>query len=119
MCVLYGQNRIFPHKHLSFEAMKCLPCFDQALDCLRDVGLLPFVTDHEDWNEELILQFYATLHISGFGRHLNTCKMDFMIRDEHISASALDFFPATPLGASGEDLDPRSEANVAATRSIF
>ena len=54
-CVLYGQKRIFPHKRLSLEAMKGLPCFDQAIDCLRDVGLLAFVTDHEDWNEELIL----------------------------------------------------------------
>ena len=42
-----------------------------------------------------------------------------MIRDEHVIASPLDFFLATPLAASGEELDPHSEAYAVATRSLF
>ena len=62
-CILYNQDWIFPHKRLDCDAMAGLPCLEEALDCFRDVGLLPFVTDKEHWNEELLLQFYATLHI--------------------------------------------------------
>ena len=40
--------------------MAGLPCLEEAMDFFRDVGLLPFVTDKEHWNEELLLQFYAT-----------------------------------------------------------
>jgi hypothetical protein len=66
MSVLYNQDMIHPHKRLNFEAMTDLPCLNEAIDCLHDVGLLPFVTDKEHWNKELLLQFYATLHISGY-----------------------------------------------------
>ena len=57
---------IFPHKRLCFDAMAGLPLLEEALDCFREAGLLPFVTDKEHWNEELLLQFYATLHIRGY-----------------------------------------------------
>ena len=49
---------------LDTEAIAGLPCLEEALDCFRDAGLLHFVTDKEHWNEELLLQFYATLHIA-------------------------------------------------------
>ena len=45
---------------LDTEAIAGLPCLEEALDCFRDAGLLSFVTDKEHWNEELLLQFYAT-----------------------------------------------------------
>ena len=48
---------------LDTEAIASLPCLEEALDCFRDAGLLSFVIDKEHWNEELLLQFYATLHI--------------------------------------------------------
>ena len=48
---------------LDSEAMAGLPRPEEALDCFRDAGLLQFVTAKEHWNEELLLQFYATLHI--------------------------------------------------------
>ena len=71
-CVLYNQGRIFPHMRLDCEAIAGLPCLEEALDCFRDAGLLPFVTDKEHWNEELLLQFYATLHIHGYNRDPKT-----------------------------------------------
>ena len=58
----------FPHMRLDTEAITGLPCLEEALDCFRESGLLPFVTDNEHWNEELLLQFYATLHIRGYNR---------------------------------------------------
>ena len=57
---------------LDTETIAGLPCLEEALDCLRDVGLLNFVTDKEHWNEELLLQFYATLHIRGYNRDIKT-----------------------------------------------
>ena len=42
---------------LDCEAITGLPCLEEALDCFREVGLLPLVTDKEHWNEELLLQF--------------------------------------------------------------
>ena len=50
---------------LDSEAIAGLPCLEEALDYFRDVGLLQFFTDKENWNEQLLLQFYATLHIHG------------------------------------------------------
>ena len=40
---------------LDCEAIAGLPCLEEALDCFRDVGFLPFVTDKDHWNEELLL----------------------------------------------------------------
>ena len=48
---------------LDCEAIAGLPCLEEALDCFRDAGLLKFVTNKENWNEELLLQFNASLHI--------------------------------------------------------
>ena len=48
---------------LDCEAIAGLLYLEEALDFFRDVGLLMFVTYKEHWNEELLLQFYATLHI--------------------------------------------------------
>ena len=62
-CIMYNHDRIFPHKRLDCDAIAGLPCLEEAPDCFRDVGLLLFVTNKEYWNEELLLQFYATLHI--------------------------------------------------------
>ena len=53
---------------LDTEAIAGLPCLEEALDCFRDAGLLSFVIDKEHWNEELLLQFYGTLHICGTTR---------------------------------------------------
>ena len=46
-CILYNQGRIFPHMRLHTEAIAGLPCLEEALDCFKEVGLLPFITDQE------------------------------------------------------------------------
>ena len=46
-CILYNQGRIFPHKRLEVEAVAGLPSLEDALDCFKQVGLLPFITDEE------------------------------------------------------------------------
>ena len=61
--------------HLDFEAIAGLPYLEEALDCFRDAGLLQIVTDKEHWNEDLLLQFYATLHIRGYNRDPKTCVL--------------------------------------------
>ena len=58
--------------HLDCEAIAGLPCLVEALDCFHGAGLLNFVTVKEHWNEELLLQFYATLHILGYNRSPET-----------------------------------------------
>ena len=57
---------------LDTEAIAGLLCLEEALDCFRDAGLLSFVTDKVHSNEELLLQFYATLHIRGYNRDPKT-----------------------------------------------
>ena len=61
-CILYNQG---------------LPCLEEALDCFKQVGQLQFVTDEEHWNEELLLQFYATLHIKGYNRDPKTWVLEW------------------------------------------
>ena len=58
--------------------MESLPCFTPVLSVLHDAGLLNFCTDICDWNEELILQFYATLHVTGEADDINTWVLDWM-----------------------------------------
>ena len=73
---------------LDCEAIAGLPCLEEALDCFRDAGLLQFVTDKEDWNEELLLQFFATLHIRGYNRDPKTWVLEWMTGNVHHEAKA-------------------------------
>ena len=56
--------------------MESLPCFSPVLSVLHDAGLLNFCSDIVDWNEELILQFYATLHLIGNVQDVNPWVID-------------------------------------------
>ena len=87
---------------LDCEAIAGLPCLEEALDCFRDVGLLPFVTDKEHWNEELLLQFYATLHIRGYNRDPKTWILEWMSGDVHHEAKAQDIIELTSLPTPGD-----------------
>ena len=60
------------------------------MDCFKEVGLQPFVTDQEHWNEELLLQFCATLHIRGYNRDPKTWVMEWMTGNVHHEAKAFD-----------------------------
>ena len=74
--LLFDKDKIFDHEQLPHVDMESLPCFTPVLSVLHDVGLLNFCTDIRDWNEELILQFYATLHITGNVGDVNSWVLD-------------------------------------------
>ena len=88
------------------EAIASLPCLEEALDCFREVGLLPFVMDKEQWNEELLPQFYATLHIRGYNRDSKTWVLEWMSGDVHHEAKAQDIIELTSLPTPGELYEP-------------
>ena len=70
---LFDKDKIFDHEQIPHVDMESLPCFTPVLSVLHDAGLLNFCTDICDWNEELILQFYAMLHMTGNAKDVN-CK---------------------------------------------
>ena len=74
--VLCGRNKIFQHRHIPHAELEEIPCFAPVLNVLYEAGLLPMCSDISDWNSELILQFYATLHISGNADDINTWVFD-------------------------------------------
>ena len=99
--------------------MAGLPCLEEALDCFSDVGLLPFVTDKEHWNEELLLQLYATLHIRGYNRDLKTWVLEWMTGDVHHEAKAQDIIELTSLPTLGELYEPGCQRHRDELQSIF
>ena len=94
---------------LDSEAMAGLPRPEEALDCFRDAGLLQFVTAKEHWNEELLLQFYATLHIHGYNRDLKTWILEWMTDDVHHEAKAQDIIELTALPTPGKHYELGSQ----------
>src|SRR3954462_3440791 len=86
--VLYNKDKVFDHAHIPHMDMDTLPCFTPVLSVLHDAGLLNFCTDICDWNEELILQFYATLHITGNSEDVNSWVLDWMTENTHHKAPA-------------------------------
>ena len=70
--VLFNKDKVFDHAHIPHVDMESLPGFEPVLSVLHDAGLLNFCTDICDWNEEFILQFYATLHIIGDAEDVNS-----------------------------------------------
>ena len=74
--LLFDKDKVFDHVHIPHVDMESLSCFTPILSVLNDVGLLNFCTDICDWNEELILQFYATLHITGNAEDVNSWVLD-------------------------------------------
>ena len=74
--LLFDKDKVFEHEHIPHVDMESLPCFTPVLIVLHDAGLLNFCTDICDWNEELILQFYAMLHIIGNSNNVNSWVLD-------------------------------------------
>ena len=70
--VLCGRNKILQHRHIPHVELEAIPCLEPVLSVLHDAGLLPMCSDISDWYSDLILQFYATLHISGNPEDINT-----------------------------------------------
>ena len=77
--------------------MESLPGFEPVLSVLHDAGLLNFCSDICDWNEELILQFYATLHITGDAEDVNSWVLDWMSENTHYTAPTTELLCALPL----------------------
>ena len=83
--------------------MESLPCFTPVRSVLHDAGLINFCTDIVDWNEELILQFYATLHITGNAEDVNSWVLDWMIENTHYKAPAFVLLHALPVSPPLEE----------------
>ena len=77
--------------------MESLSCFTPVLSVLHDAGLLNFCSDIVDWSEELILQFYAALHITGDPEDINTWVLDWMTDNTHYKAPASELLHALPI----------------------
>ena len=104
---------------LDTEAIAGLPCLEEALDCFCDAGLLNFVTDKEHWNEELLLQFYATLHIRGYNRDPKTWVLEWMRGNVHRESKAFDIIELTGLPTPGELYEPGCQRHCKVLESIF
>ena len=116
---MYNQDMIFPHKRLCCNAIAVLPCLEDALDSFCEVVLLPFVVDKEHWNEELLLQFYATLHISSYNRDPKTWVLEWMSGDVHHEAKAKDIIELTSLPTPGDLYEPGCQRYEQELQSIF
>ena len=65
--------------------MEDIPCFNSALQDLHHAKLLQFCSECIHWNEELVLQFYATLYVSGDPLDINTWVLEWMTEHQHYS----------------------------------
>ena len=74
--LLFDKDKIFDHEQIPHVDMESLPYFTPVLSVFHDPRLLNFCTNICDWNEELILQFYATLHITGDVQDVNSWVLD-------------------------------------------
>src|SRR4051812_38367018 len=101
--VLFNKDKVFDHAHIPHVDMESLPCFEPVHSVLHDAGLLNFCTDICDWNEELILQFYATLHITGNSEDVNSWVLDWITENTHYKAPASELLRALPLSPPLED----------------
>ena len=95
--LLFDKDKIFDHEHIPHVDMESLPCFTPVLSVLHDTGLLNFCTDICDWNEELILHFYVTLHITGNYEDINSWVLDWMTENTHFKAPASELLHALPV----------------------
>ena len=63
--ILFGKHMIFNHKILNFAKLEGMPCFHYTLEHIEHALLKGFMRFNHGWNKEIILQFYATLYITG------------------------------------------------------
>ncbi|KAI5015695.1 hypothetical protein ZWY2020_057085 [Hordeum vulgare] len=101
--VLYGRNKIFQHRHIPHVELEAIPCLEPVLSVLHDAGLLPMCSDISNWNSEVILQFYATLHISGNPEDISTWVFDWMTQNTDYKAPATELLRELPVPISSEE----------------
>ena len=100
--VLFNKDKVFDHEHIPHVHMESLPCFEPVLSVLHDAGLLNFCTDICDWNEELIIQLYAMLHITGNSEDVNSWVLDWMSENTHYKAPTSELLHAVLVSPSTE-----------------
>ena len=61
--------------------------FAEAYSMCEEFGLLQIMSEQQDYNEELVGQFYATVHM---GNERNA-KLHWMIKDEHVECQVVRF----------------------------
>ena len=84
-------KRFFPHEFLDFSAMKSIGCFDQILQDLEDFCHTNVFAFKHPWNREIILQFYATLYISGDETDSSKWILEWMTEGKRIKCTSTDF----------------------------
>jgi hypothetical protein len=89
--ILFGKNRIFKHKVLDFAELEGLPCFHRTIKQIEQAFLKGFLRFNHGWNHEVILQFYATLYISGDIADSRTWVHEWMIEEDKLMCSAEQF----------------------------
>lgn len=89
--VLYESKKIFPHEYLNIPAMWNIGCFNQLLQALDDFCLTKVFEFEHPWNREIILQFYATLYISGDESDSSKWIMEWMTEGKRIKCTSTDF----------------------------
>lgn len=88
---LLNSNRIFHHEYLDIPLMKNLDCFNQVLQDIEDYQLAKVFTFKHPWNHECILQFYATLYVSGDNSDIKTWIMEWMTENHQVKCSVMEF----------------------------
>ena len=71
--------------------MKNIGCFNEILQVIEDYGLTHVLGYQHPWNKEIILQFYATLYISGDESDSTKWIMESVTKGKRIKCSAMDF----------------------------
>ncbi|KAI4980477.1 hypothetical protein ZWY2020_020962 [Hordeum vulgare] len=91
------ENFFEERMHIPHVELEAIPCLEPVLTVLHDAGLLPMCSDIFDWNSELILQFYATLQISGNPEDINTWVFDWMTQNTHYKAPSTKLLRELPV----------------------
>jgi hypothetical protein len=89
--ILYYKNKIFPHKYLDFAKMERIPCYHDVIERIENGFLKLVLRFCHGWNRKVILQFYATLYISGGDGDMQTWLMEWMTGEEKVTCSAKTF----------------------------
>src|SRR4051812_48125547 len=105
--VLYMAHKVFPHKHIPHSDMEDIPCFNNALQDLFHDKLLQFFFECIHCNEEFVLQFYATLYVSGVPKDISTWVLEWMTEHQHYTNSVPEIIDILQL--------PLSDASVPST----
>jgi hypothetical protein len=89
--ILFGKNRIFNHKILNFAELEEMPRFLHSIEHIEHALLKGFMRFNHGWNREIILQFYATLYISGELGNTSSWTLEWMTGRERIKCLADQF----------------------------